>query len=95
MKSNIEEIKRRIIPILKEAGVTRSSLFGSVAQGEAREESDIDILVELPKNKSLFDLADLEIKLEKRLNKKVDLLTYNSIHPLLKRYILKDRLPII
>lgn len=34
MKQDIEEIKRKILPILKEAGVTRSSIFGSVAHGE-------------------------------------------------------------
>lgn len=95
MTQNLDEIKNKAIPILKEAGVKRSSLFGSVVRGKAREDSDVDILVEFPKGKSLLDLVKLERKLEQTLGKKVDLLTYNSIHPLLKDYIYKDQFQIL
>ena len=90
----IKEIKKKVVPILKEADVIRSSLFGSVVRGEATKDSDIDMLVELPKEKSLLDLVRLEHKLEEVLGKKVDLVTYNSIHPLLKGYIYRDELRI-
>ena len=79
MPEDIQQIKDKITPILKEAGVLRSSIFGSVARGEARSDSDIDILVDLPQGKSLFDLVDLQDQLEKRLGKKVDVGTYRSI----------------
>ena len=95
MKVNIDQIKQKVVPILKEAGVKRSSLFGSVVRGEAGKNSDIDILVEFPEGKTLLDLVRLEKKLESALNKKVDLLTFNSIHPLLKDYIRKDQLQIL
>lgn len=95
MKSKIEEIKKKAVPILREAGVTRSSLFGSVVRGEVRKDSDIDILVELPKGKSLLDLVRLEKKLKGVLGKEVDMLTYNSIHPLVKDYIQIDQVQII
>jgi hypothetical protein len=91
----IEQIKERILPLLKEAGVLRSSLFGSVVRGEQTEESDIDILIEFPKGKSLLDLIDLEMKLEQVLGKNVDLLTYNSVSPYLKEYIQNDQLQIL
>lgn len=91
----IEQIKQRIVPLLKEAGVLRSSLFGSVVRGEQTEESDIDILIEFPKGKSLLDLIDLEMKLEQVLGRKVDLLTYNSVSPYLKEYIQNDQLQIL
>ncbi len=91
----IEEIKNKILPILKQAGVRRSSLFGSYVRGEEIKSSDIDILVELPKGSSLLDLIGLEIELKKAVGKKVDLLTYNSINPLLKDYIQKDQLRIL
>lgn len=48
MKVNVDEIKQKALPILKEAGVTRSSLFGSYVRGEQTNDSDIDILVEEP-----------------------------------------------
>lgn len=94
MKANLEEIKRKTIPILKEGGATRAALFGSVVRAEAREDSDIDILVDLPRGKSLFDLAGLKIKLEESLGRDVDVVTYNSLDPLLKDYILKDQFPL-
>lgn len=90
----IAEIKKKATPILKEAKVIRSSIFGSVVRGEATKDSDIDMLVELPKNKSLLDLVRLERKLGEVLGKKVDLFTYNSINPLLRDYIHRDELTI-
>ena len=95
MKSKIEEIKKKAVPILREAGVTRSSLFGSVVRGEMVDDSDIDILVQLPKGKSLVDLVKLERKLKVALGREVDMLTYNSIHPLIKEYIQKDQIQIL
>lgn len=95
MVINLDQIKVQILPVLKEAGVLRSSLFGSYVRGEAKESSDIDILVEFPKGKSLLDLIALERKLEESLGKKVDVLTYKSISPLLKEYIQKDQVQIL
>ena len=91
----IEKIKNKILPILKEAGVKKSSLFGSYARGEGTKNSDIDMLIEPPKKMSLFDLAGLKLDLEEVLGKEVDIITYNSIHPLLKGYILKDQVRIL
>jgi predicted nucleotidyltransferase len=80
---------------LKRFGVKRASLFGSLARGEDREDSDIDILVEFEAGKSLLDLAGLKIELEELLSRRVDLLTFNSLHPLLKDKILKEQKPIL
>jgi len=95
MKSKIEEIKKKAVPILKEAGVTRSSLFGSVVRGEARGDSDIDMLVEIPRGISLFDFVDLQLKLEQVLNRKVDLGEFSTIKPRLKEYILQEAVQIL
>lgn len=95
MRTDLSQIKSSILPILKQAGVKRSSLFGSYVRGEARKGSDIDILVELPKGKSLFDFIDLQIQLEEVLGRKVDLGEYSTIKPRLKEYILKEAVQII
>jgi len=95
MPEEIRKIQAQIVPILKEAGVLRSSLFGSVARGEARLDSDVDILVELPRGKSLFDLIDLQDKLEAKLGKKVDVITYRSVHHLLRDIIFKEQIQIL
>ena len=53
----IEEIKEKIIPILRKYGVKRASIFGSTVRGEMREDSDIDILVEIDRDISLLDFV--------------------------------------
>ena len=95
MEAHINHIQKKIVPILTKAGVKRSSLFGSVARGEDTENSDIDILVELPEGRSLFDLVKLERKLNKSLGRKVDVITFNSVHPLLEKYIYQDLIQIL
>ena len=91
----INKIQKKIVPILQKAGVLKSSLFGSVVHGDERPDSDIDILVELPKDSNFFDLMDLEEKLESVLGKKVDLLTYRSVHHLLRDIIFKEQVRIL
>ena len=93
-KVSIEEVKSKIIPLLKEYGVIRAALFGSLVRGEETDESDVDVLVDLPEKASLLDLAGLKIDLEELLGRKVDVITYDSIHPLLKDYILGEEVPI-
>ncbi len=87
----ILDIKNKIIPILRKYGVIKASLFGSIVRGENIDQSDIDLLVELPETASLLELASLKMDLEERLGKKVDVLTYDSLHPLLKDRILHEQ----
>jgi len=91
MDMELEDIKCKIVPILKRYDVKRAALFGSFVRGEQREDSDIDILVEFKDGKSLLDLAGLKIELEEALGRKVDVLTYNSLHPLLRDKILQEQ----
>jgi predicted nucleotidyltransferase len=92
MKQNgLEKLKILIIQVLRLHGVKRAALFGSAARGELTRKSDVDVLVDLGKGKSLMDLVGLKLDLEEALEKKVDVITYNSIHPLLKERILKDQ----
>ena len=95
MENNIEQIKEKIVPILKEHDVSRSALFGSVVRGEDTADSDVDILVEFSKEKSLLDLVGLQFALEDVLRKKVDVITYRSVHRLLKDIIFKEAVPIL
>jgi hypothetical protein len=61
---NVEEIKEKILPILKRYGVTRAGVFGSVVRGEAKEDSDVDILVEIESKISLLDFVGLQLELD-------------------------------
>lgn len=91
----LEEIKKEIVPILQKADVIKAEFFGSYVRGDNTENSDIDILVDLPRGKSLIDLAGLQIDLEEKLKKKVDVVTYRSVCPYLKESIFSNLYPIL
>ena len=83
----LQKIAKIAVPILKKNGVVKAGIFGSYARGEAKKQSDIDIVIQFKGRKNYFDLVGLEQELEQCLGKKVDLLTYGAIHPLIKKYI--------
>jgi predicted nucleotidyltransferase len=92
----IEEIKEKILPILRKYQVSRAGVFGSVVRGEETEDSDVDILVEIERDDiSLLDFVGIEFELSEALGRKVDLIEYSAIHPLLKRQILKEELKLL
>lgn len=95
MNQQATEIKNMIMKTLEQNDVSRASFFGSLVRGELKEDSDIDILVEFKGKKSLLDLVGLKLELEDVLRRKVDVLTYNSLHPLLKDRILNEQEVII
>lgn len=64
-EKQIDEYRGRIVPILLKNGVDKAGIFGSFARNEAGVESDIDVLVRFKGRKSLFDLARLDLELEK------------------------------
>lgn len=94
-KTILDKIKKDMLPILIKADVTKAALFGSYVRGDYTHNSDIDILVDLPRGKSLFDLVGLKIDLEERLKKKVDVVTYRSVCPHLKDSIFESLYPVL
>ncbi|WP_319508954.1 nucleotidyltransferase family protein [uncultured Methanolobus sp.] len=93
--NQIDDYKQTIVPILIKNDVDKAGIFGSFARNEAREDSDIDILVHFKNRKSLFDLARLELELEKESHRKIEVITYDSISPLIKERILKEEVKIL
>jgi len=92
----IDEVKKKILPVLKKYEIKKAGVFGSVIRGEIRENSDIDILVELGNDDmSLLDFIGIKLKLEEVLGRKVDLVEYATIKPLLKERILEEETPIL
>jgi uncharacterized protein len=93
LSPELERIKNVIVPILKSNGIKKAGIFGSYVRNEQNKDSDIDILIDF--HEGLFKLAGIKIKLEKELDREVDLLTYNGIHPFLKEQILNEEVKII
>jgi hypothetical protein len=80
-------IKARRADILDAArrhGAHNIRMVGSVARGEAGEQSDIDILVAMEQGRSLLDVIDLGHELEELLKMKVDVLTEGGLSPYLR-----------
>ncbi len=95
MASQIEEIRGKILPILRRYGVRKASLFGSSVRGSRREGSDIDLLVEIEKDISLFDFVGLKLEIEEALCNKVDLVEFETLKPLLREKVLGEQVVIL
>lgn len=90
-----EKYRIKTIKILKKNGVNKAALFGSFARNTATKKSDLDLLVAFKGKKSLFDLVGLKMELEESLGRSVDVVTYNSLHPVLKEKILSEQVILI
>lgn len=84
------QLKKKLGPTLKQYGVRRSYIFGSTARGEAKQNSDLDLLVYLPRSASLLTLISLQQTLEGRLGRRVDVVTPRAISKQLYKYIKPD-----
>ena len=90
LKSKRPEILR----LAQAHGAHNVRIFGSVARGEARPESDVDFLVEMDSGRSLLDLIELSQDLETLLQRKVDILTDQGLSPYLEQRIHAEAVPL-
>ena len=86
----LRQRRSEILEIASQHGARNVRVFGSAARGEADGDSDIDFLVELEPDRTLFDLGALLMDLQDLLRRKVDVVTDDSIYWLLRRRILKE-----
>lgn len=90
MLTDLRERRDEIIETARARGATRVRVFGSVARGEATENSDIDFLVDLDDGRGLFDLGGLLMDLRELLGHNVDVVTEASLRPRVSRRVLAD-----
>ncbi len=90
MQSNLlKKHKKNIEESARNHGIRSIRVFGSFARGEENEESDIDLLVELEPNRSLFDIISLKYDIEDLTGRRVDVVTTGGISPYLVDQITK------
>jgi predicted nucleotidyltransferase len=89
-KTYFEQLSSIASPILSKYPITYAGVFGSVARGEEKSNSDVDILIDYRRPFSLISLVALERALSEALGKKVDLVTENGANKHMKSNILKD-----
>ena len=70
-----------LLRVAQEAGYGRLAVFGSVARGDARPDSDIDLLVEAPEGTSSFGFIGFKHLLEQVLGRQIDLVDYGGLKP--------------
>src|SRR5260370_18887484 len=89
---NVLEKLRTHEPELRGLGVSHATVFGSVARGEARSDSDIDVLVELDQERPLgiFEYPRLKLYINEILNGAGDVVNRRTLKPLLHDGILRD-----
>ena len=83
-----------ILRIAARHGARNVRVFGSMARGEANEDSDVDLLVDLEPGRSLFDLSVLQADLQDLLGRRVDVATEPGLYWLLRRRILSESQPL-
>jgi len=83
-----------ILQICAKYGARNVRVFGSVARGEADEQSDIDLLVEFEPDRSLLDHAGLWIELQELLGVKVDVVSERGLKPRIRQRVLQEAIPL-
>lgn len=84
------KLRDQILAIAARRGARNIRVFGSVARGEERPESDLDLLVEMTPGRDLLDLVGLKLDLQDLLGCKVDVLTEKSLSKYIKDDVLKE-----
>lgn len=87
----VDEIMR----VTSSYGATRVRVFGSRARGDGASDSDLDLIVDVPRGTTLFDLAGIREELHELLGIEVDVFTESSLHPRLKDRILAEARPLV
>ncbi len=85
-----KEYRDQVLEIAKAHGGSNIKVFGSVARGEEDEESDIDLLMDIEKGRSLLDIVRLKRALEALLHHRVDIVENGAIKHNIRHSILTD-----
>lgn len=86
--------KEQILQWCADAGASNMRIFGSVARGTAGPTSDIDLLVDLAPETSLFALMSLEEKIQNLVGIKIDLVPESGLKPSIKKEVLSEAIPL-
>jgi len=86
--------REEILRVCARYGARNVRVFGSVARGEADEQSDIDLIVEFEPGRSLLDHAGLWLELQELLGVKVDVVSSRGIKARIRERVLREAVPL-
>jgi predicted nucleotidyltransferase len=90
----LKEKREEILCVCSKYGAHNVRVFGSVARGEADQQSDIDLLVDMEPGRSLLDLGGLLMDLQALLGQKVDVVTERGLKPRIRERVLAEAIPL-
>ncbi|WP_204151564.1 nucleotidyltransferase family protein [Leptolyngbya sp. CCY15150] len=90
IRAQLQEKREVILATAATYGAYNVRIFGSVARGEADSDSDVDFLVELEAERSLFDLGGLLMDLQALLDCPVDVVTEKGLRPRIRDRVLSE-----
>ena len=90
----VQAKRREILEIARRHGAVDVRIFGSAARGEARPDSDVDLLVKPGPKTSAWFPAGLILDLEDLLGRRVDVLTEGALHWYIRDRILAEAVPL-
>lgn len=94
MMTDKQQLYDQIGAYLRDKGIRRAAVFGSFARDEETPESDIDLLIEID-GVTLYDILNMEAELEQMTHRKIDLVDFRAVKPLLKKYIFAHTIPLL
>lgn len=89
-----EPVVEKVRQLGERYGIRKIRVFGSFARGDARSESDLDLLVEYTPGRGGFAFVEFCDEVEELLGRKIDVVTEKSLHPLLRDKILAEAVPL-
>ncbi len=93
-QSLLKAHRKEILSIAARNGAVNVRIFGSVARGDHRPDSDIDFLVNLEAGRSLLDLARFLRELQSLLGQKVDVVTEAGLRARIRSDVLREARPL-
>ena len=92
--TTLQQFTPSILQIARLYGAKKVRVFGSFADGDVNENSDLDLLVDLERGRDLFDLIGFKQDLEEHIGRKVDVVTEKGLSPHLRKIILSQAKPL-
>ena len=94
IEEHVRDRREEILRLAATHGASNVRIFGSVARGDAGPRSDVDFLVDMGPEHSLFDRLALLVDLREALGREVDVATEQVLRPELRKRVLQEAVPL-
>lgn len=86
--------RQQILRLASQHGISNVRVFGSTVRGDEIKDSDIDLLVNVENGRDLFDVGAFSMDVEKLLHRRIDVVTENALHHIIRKTVLEEAVPL-